>query len=253
MNLDFNGKVAVVTGASTGIGAETAKEFGLAGAKVIVNFKRSEQAAQEVVETIKQAGGEAIAVQADVAVASEVKRLFKKADDEFGGIDILFNNAGALLERCTIEEMTEDLWDEVYNVNVKSVFLCTKYVTPYMKQRGGGSIINTASIAGRNGGGGGSVHYASAKGAVLTFTKGMAKELLEHNIRVNGINPGVITTPFHDQFTKPELREKLVGGIPMGREGTPLECAGAVLFLASDQASYICGEIIEINGGQLMD
>lgn len=253
MKVNFNGKIAVVTGASTGIGAEIAKEFGAAGAKVVVNYKRSEQAANEVVKAIKQEGGEAIAIQADVAVSSDVKRLFEETESVFGGIDILVNNAGALLERSAIEDLPEDLWDEVYNVNVKSVFLCTKYVTPLMKKRGGGSIINTASIAARNGGGGGSVHYASAKGAVLTFTKGMAKELLEHNIRVNGINPGVITTPFHDQFTKPELREKLVGGIPMGREGAPSECAGAVLFLASDQASYICGEIIEINGGQLMD
>lgn len=253
MNIRFDGKVVVITGGSTGIGAAVAKQFGFAGANVVVNYNKSEQEAMEVVEIIQKQGGKSIAVQADVSKAADVKQLFSSALDTFGRIDILFNNAGSLLGRGSIEELSEDLWDQVYDLNVKSVFLCSQSVIPIMKEIGGGVIINTASIAGRNGGGGGSVHYASAKGAVITFTKGLAKELSPYGIRVVGINPGVITTPFHDRYTPNQLRQNLKNTIPMGREGTPEECAGAVIFLASSYASYINGEVIEINGAQLTD
>lgn len=253
MNIRFDEKVVVISGASTGIGAASAKAFGASGAKVVVNYNSSQQEADKVVSAILEAGGEAIAVQADVSTSAGAATLFDQTIETYGRIDVLFNNAGALLERQPIEDLTEELWDQVYDVNVKSVFLCTKKAIPLMKEQGGGVIINTASVAGRNGGGAGSLHYASAKGAVLTLTKGLAKELAPYHIRVNGINPGVISTPFHDRFTPDHLRQKFLGSIPLGREGTPDECAGAVLFLASDAASYLTGEVIEINGGQLMD
>ena len=173
-------------------------------------------------------------------------------EDRYGRLDVLVNNAGSLIERRTLEEMTEDLWDRVISVNLKSVFLCSKAVLPMMKRQGSGRIINMTSVAARNGGGPGSAAYASAKGGVSTLTRAMAKDLVSDNILVNGVAPGVITTPFHDRFTPPDVRERMTAVIPIGREGTPEEVAGAVLFLASPWANYLVGEIIEVNGGQLM-
>ena len=149
--------------------------------------------------------------------------------------------------------MTEDLWDECMAVNVKSVYLCTQAVLPYMKKQGHGRIINLSSIAARNGGGIGVTHYSSSKAAVLTMTKGLAKELADTGITVNAIAPGVINTPFHDKYSPRELREQFKKLIPLAREGEAEEIAYAILFLASDYANFILGETIEINGGQLMD
>jgi 3-oxoacyl-[acyl-carrier protein] reductase len=149
--------------------------------------------------------------------------------------------------------MTEDLWDRVMDVNLKSVFLCSKAVLPALKRQGRGRIINMTSVAARNGGGPGSAAYATAKGGVSTLTRAMAKELVGEGILVNGVAPGIITTPFHERFTPPEMRERMTAGIPIGREGTPEEVARAVVFLASPAADYLVGEIIEVNGGQLMD
>ncbi len=253
MNLSFENKVVVITGGSTGIGAEAAKAFAATGAKVVVNYLHSEQNAMDVVKSIKEKGGEAIAVKADVTSSTDVEKLFEKTIESYHGVDVLINNAGGLLVRCPFEELEEEDWDRVYDLNVKSVFLCSKAAVRFMKKNENGAIINLTSIAARNGGGAGALHYASAKGAVLTLTKGMAKELLQYNIRVNAISPGVISTPFHDKYTPENLRSGFLKGIPMGREGRPDECVGAILFLASDYASYICGETIEINGGQMMD
>jgi 3-oxoacyl-[acyl-carrier protein] reductase len=149
--------------------------------------------------------------------------------------------------------MTEDLWDECMNVNIKSVYLCTQAVLPYMKKQGYGRIINLSSIAARNGGGVGATHYSASKAAVLTMTKGLAKELADTGITVNAIAPGVINTPFHDKYSTSELREQFKKLIPLAREGEAEEIAYAILFLASDYANFILGETIEINGGQLMD
>ena len=176
----------------------------------------------------------------------------REIEDRYGRLDVLVNNAGSLIERRNFSEMTEDLWDRVMSVNLKSVFLCSKAVLPIMKRQGRGRIINMTSVAARNGGGPGSAAYAAAKGGVSTLTRAMAKELVAENILVNGVAPGVITTPFHDRFTPPDVRENMAAAIPMGREGTPEEVAGAVLFLASPWADYLVGEIIEVNGGQLM-
>ncbi|TFG95869.1 MAG: 3-oxoacyl-ACP reductase FabG [Calditrichales bacterium] len=254
MEIRFDNKVVIVTGASLGIGKATAIEFGKAGASVVVNYNRSKESALDVVETIKSAGGKAIAVQADVSRADQVKTLIEKTVAAFGSrIDILVNNAGSLLERRTIEDMTEDLWDECMEVNIKSVYLCTQAVMPYMKKQNYGRIINLTSIAGRNGGGVGASHYSSSKAAVLTLTKGMAKELIPYGIIVNAVAPGVINTPFHDKFSTKELRESFVKMIPVGREGEAEEIAWPILFLASDYATFIVGETLEVNGGQLMD
>jgi len=249
----FSGEVAWVTGSSTGIGRAVAEGLAREGCRVAVHYNSSQDEAREVVNGIEGSGGEAMLVGGDVSDGGEVRRMAGEIEDRFGRLDILVNNAGSLLERRSLEEMTEDLWDRVMDVNLKSVYLCSQAVLPVMKRQGRGRIVNITSVAARNGGGPGSVAYATAKGGVSTLTRAMAKELVADNILVNGVAPGVITTPFHDRFTPPDVREKMAGAIPIGREGTPEETAGAVVFLASSAADYLVGEIIEVNGGQLMD
>ena len=249
----FSEEVAWVTGSSTGIGRAVALALAERGCRVVVHYNRSEDEAREVVERISSSGGEAMLVGGDVANAGEVKRMAGEIEERYGRLDVLVNNAGSLIERRKLEEMTEDLWDRVMDVNLKSVFLCSKAVLPIMKRRGKGKIINVTSVAARTGGGPGSAAYATAKGGVSTLTRAMAKELVGEGIVVNGVAPGVITTPFHERFTPPEMRERMTAGVPIGREGTPEEVAGAVVFLASPAADYLVGEIIEVNGGQLMD
>ena len=248
----FSEEVAWVTGSSTGIGAASAVALAHQGCRVAVHYNRSEDEAQEVMEKITASGGDAMLVGGDVSDAGEVERMAREVEDRYGRLDVLVNNAGSLIERRSFSEMTEDLWDRVISVNLKSVFLCSKAVLPIMKRQGSGRIINVTSVAARNGGGPGSAAYASAKGGVSTLTRAMAKDLVSDNILVNAVAPGVITTPFHDRFTPPDVRENMAAAIPMGREGTPEEVAGAVLFLASPWANYLVGEIIEVNGGQLM-
>ena len=248
----FSEDVAWVTGSSTGIGRAVAVALAEHGCRVVVHYNRSESEAREVVEGIKASGGEAMLVGGDVADAGEVGRMVGEIEDRYGRLDILVNNAGSLVERRTLEEMREQLWDRVMAVNLKSVYLCSQAVLPMMKRQGRGRIINMTSVAARNGGARGSVAYATAKGGVSTLTRAMAKELVGEGILVNGVAPGVITTPFHDRFTPPDMREAMTAAIPMGREGTPEEVAGAVVFLASSWADYLVGEIIEVNGGQLM-
>jgi 3-oxoacyl-[acyl-carrier protein] reductase len=248
----FSEEVAWVTGSSTGIGAASAVALARQGCRVAVHYNRSEDEAREVMEQITASGGDAMLVGGDVSDAGEVERMAREVEDRYGRLDILVNNAGSLIERRSFSEMTEDLWDRVISVNLKSVFLCSKAVLPMMKRQGSGRIINMTSVAARNGGGPGSAAYASAKGGVSTLTRAMAKDLVSENILVNGVAPGVITTPFHDRFTPPDVRENMAAAIPIGREGTPEEVAGAVLFLASPWANYLVGEIIEVNGGQLM-
>jgi 3-oxoacyl-[acyl-carrier protein] reductase len=252
VNRLFSEQVAWVTGSSTGIGRAAALALAEQGCRVVVHYNRSEDEAREVVERISSSGGEAMLVGGDVADAGEVKRMVGEIEDRYGRLDILVNNAGSLIERRTLGEMTEDLWDRVMAVNLKSVYLCSQAVLPMMKRQGKGRIINMTSVAARSGGGPGSAAYATAKGGVSTLTRAMAKELVSEGILVNGVAPGIITTPFHDRFTPPEIREAMASGIPIGREGTPEEVAGAVVFLASSWADYLVGEIIEVNGGQLM-
>jgi 3-oxoacyl-[acyl-carrier protein] reductase len=243
-------EVAWVTGSSTGIGRAVAVELAAGGRRVVVHYNASEDEARDVVREIEGSGGEASLVGGDVSDADEVGRMVGVIKERYGRLDVLVNNAGSLIERRKLSGMTEELWDRVMDVNLKSVYLVSQAVLPLM--RPGGRIINMTSVAARNGGGPGSVAYATAKGGVSTLTRAMAKELVSENILVNAVAPGVITTPFHDRFTPPDVRETLKNAIPMGREGTPEETAGVVAFLASPAADYLVGEIIEVNGGQLM-
>ena len=252
-SFELNGKVALVTGASSGIGRAAAEALAASGARVAINFHRNEAGAEAARAGIVNAGGSAIAVQADVTRSSEVESLVKQTVAEFGPIDILVNNAGSLIERLRILELTEARWDEVIDLNLKSAFLCCRAVAASMMERKAGAIVNVSSIAGRNGGALGSIHYSTAKGGLITFTKGLAKELAPFGIRVNAISPGVINTPYHEQFSSPEMMKTYVGMIPLGRIGTPGEVAKVICFLASDAASYLAGETIEINGGMFMD
>jgi len=249
---DLKNKVALITGASSGIGRATAEVLGASGANVAVNYFKNEKGANEAVAAVQAAGGKAVALKADVRRSVECSSLVAATEKAFGPIDILINNAGSLVERLRILELTEERWDEVFDLNLKSAYLCCRAVAKSMIDRKSGVMINVSSIAARNGGGLGASHYAAAKGAMTTFSKSLAKEMAQHNVRVNCVEPGVIDTPFHQQFSTPELMKAFTASIPMGRVGTSAEVAQAIAFLCSDASSYLCGESIEINGGMLM-
>ncbi len=249
----LKGQVALITGASSGIGRATAEVMAREGARVAVNYLKNQKGAEEAVEAIRKAGGEALAVRADVSRQDGVHSLVAAVRKQWGRIDILVNNAGDLIARRTLADMTVEYWDQIMDLNLKSVFLCTQAVWEEMAARKSGCIINVSSIAGRNGGGLGAAAYAAAKGGLLTYTKGLAKELAPHGIRVNGIAPGVIATPYHERYSPPELMARMVATIPLGRPGTSEEIADVILFLASPASRYILGETVEVNGGMLMD
>jgi 3-oxoacyl-[acyl-carrier protein] reductase len=249
----FKDQVVLITGASSGIGRATAEAMAREGARVGVNYCKNQAGAEEAAETIRRAGGEALTIGADVTRNGDVLTMVEAVRKEWGRIDILVNNAGDLLARHTLADMTEEYWDLIMALNLKSAFLCVKAVWEEMAARKSGCIINISSIAGRNGGGVGVAAYAAAKGGLLTYTKSLAKELAPHGIRVNGIAPGVIATPFHERYSPAELMQRLVGMIPLGRAGASEEIADVVVFLASPAARYITGETIEVNGGMLMD
>lgn len=249
----FEGQVVLITGASSGIGRTTAEAFARAGASVAVNYLKNEKGAEEAAQAVRKLGREAITVKADVTSGSDVKSLMETTLKKLGRIDILVNNAGDLLARRNLPEITEEYWDQIMALNVKSVFLCSQAIWKHMAERKSGVIVNVSSIAGRNGGGPGASVYAAAKGAMITYTKGLAKELVPHGIRVNGINPGVIATPYHERYSPPELFKKYVSTIPIGKAGTSEEVADVIVFLASPAARYIIGETVEVNGGMLMD
>lgn len=250
--LDLTGKVALVTGASSGIGAATAVVLADLGAKVALSYHSNSIGAEQIRAKISAAGGTAIALHADVRHIAEIHSLVKRTVDELGPVDILVNNAGSLIERMRILELSSERWDEVMNLNLKSAVMCSQAVAASIIERKTGAIINVVSIAGRNGGGPGAGAYSAAKGGLIAFTKSLAKELAPHGVRVNAISPGVIDTPFHHTFSTPEIIRGFISSIPMGRMGRPEECAHVIAFLASDAASYLAGETIEVNGGQLM-
>jgi 3-oxoacyl-[acyl-carrier protein] reductase len=247
------GQSVLVTGASTGIGAAVARAFGAQGAKVAVHYNQSEGPANEVADAIRASGGEAMLVRADVRDSAAIRAAVKAVNDRFGGIGILVNNAGSLVKRVPIAELTDELFDDVLHINALSMLAFCREAVPIMRKRGGGNIVNVTSIAARHGGGPGAYLYAGAKGFVSTATRGLAKELVGDKIRVNAVAPGVIVTPFHDRFSTPQMLESFKATIPMGRLGTADECVGAFLYLASDALSaYVTGQIIEVNGGQYM-
>ena len=250
--LDLTGKVALVTGASSGIGAATARIFADLGARVAFTYHNNEKGAEQVRGDIEKTGATAVVIKADVRNSKEVQSMIDRTVKELGPIDLLINNAGGLVERQRIAQITDERWNEILNLNLTSVMECCRIVAPSMVERKTGSIVNIVSIAGRSGGGPGAIAYSTSKGALITFTKGLARELAPQGVRVNAVSPGVIDTPFHEVFSTPEMIRNFVASIPMGRTGTSEECATAIAFLASDAASYITGETIEVNGGQLM-
>jgi 3-oxoacyl-[acyl-carrier protein] reductase len=249
---DLTDRTALVTGASSGIGAAAAVVLAGLGARVAIGYHHNAKGAEATRDRIKTDGGSAVAIRADVRRPEDVRALVDRAVAELGPIDILVNNAGSLVGRFAIREITEEHLDEVLALNLKSAVLASKAVVPAMIEKTRGAIINVVSIAGHNGGGPGAGAYAAAKAALTAYTKSMAKELAPHNVRVNAVSPGVIDTPFHETFSTPEIIQTFVKAIPMGRVGTSEECATVIAFLASDAASYIAGETIEVNGGQLM-
>lgn len=250
---DLKSKVVLVTGASTGIGAAVARAFGANGSRVVVHFHSSEAAAQKVVADIIATGSEAIALQADARQPSELRGLIDTAAERFGRLDVLINNAGDLVGRVPVADSDDAFLDELFALNMRSVVAASRAAIPHLRRAGGGSIISTTSISARNGGGPGSVLYASSKGFVSTFTHGLAKELIRDRIRVNAVAPGVITTPLQERHTTPAQMEAFRAAIPMGRFGVADECTGAYLYLASESmSSYVTGQILEVNGGQLM-
>ncbi|MGP4065459.1 3-oxoacyl-[acyl-carrier-protein] reductase [Oceanobacillus sp. M65] len=245
----LQGKNALVTGASRGIGREIALELARQGANVAVNFSGNEAKAQEVVEEIKAIGRNAIKVQADVANETSVKEMVKEVIGEFGTLDILVNNAGVTRDNLLMR-MKEEEFDQVINTNLKGVFICTKTVTRQMMKQKSGQIINVSSIVGVSGNPG-QANYVAAKAGVIGLTKTTAKELASRNIRVNAVAPGFISTDMTDALTE-EQQAGMLDMIPLGKLGKPEEVAKVVRFLASEDASYITGQTIHIDGGMVM-
>lgn len=250
--MDLGGLTALVTGASSGIGAATAVTLADLGAKVAIGYHRNARGAEEVRRAIADAGGTAIAVQADVRDPAATRALVDRTMAELGPVDVLVNNAGSLVERRSIREITPERLGEILAVNLTSAVMATQAVATSMIERRRGAIVNVVSIAGHTGGGPGAGAYAASKAALTAYTKASAKELAPYGVRANAVSPGVIDTPFHEVFSTPEMIAAFVKSIPLGRVGTSAECATVIAFLASGASSYITGETIEVNGGQLM-
>jgi len=249
---EFEGKTALVTGASRGIGAATAVALARQRTRrVLVHYSSYRQGAEETAAAIERAGAECILMQADLGRLEGIHSFIAQLRKTGPEVDILVNNAGSLVRRAQLTEVTEALYDEVMNLNVKSAYFITQAVAPHMIGRASGAIVHVSSIAARNGGGPGATVYAAAKGAVLTMTKGMARELAPKGIRVNGVSPGTVDNHFHEQFSTREILESVVRMTPAGRLGTNEDVADVIVFLCSDAARYIHGQTIEVNGGML--
>jgi len=241
-----NKKVVLITGASRGIGAELAKRFAENGYSVVIDYNESEKKAFEVLEEITSKGGEAVAVKADMRVPSEVENLFNTAIKTFGHIDVLINNAAVALGKLLIDTTLED-FENVFNTNIRGYFLMTKQAIPHFLARGGGKIINISSVWGQTGGALETV-YSASKGAIIAFTKAVAKEYALSNITVNTISPGVIDTDMIRIYSDEEI-DALRQMIPVEKIAHPVEIANMALFLASDKANYITGQVLAVNGG----
>lgn len=254
MELNFKGKTALVTGGSAGIGRETVIAFAKSGANVVFSYLTGQADAESLQKELEEAVGsdgvKVLAVRADATKREDVKALVDAARGVTGTIDVLVNNAGSLVKREPISSMSSELWNDIIELNLTSVMLCTQEALPYIPEEG--KIVNVSSLAAQNGGGPGASAYATAKGGVISLTKAMAKEFAPRRITVNSVTPGLITTRFHDRFTAPDARQAMIDGIPLGREGRPDEVAALIVFLASDWAAYITGETIAINGGSYL-
>ena len=249
---DLAGKAVLITGASTGIGAALAREFARQGAWVGLHYNASVDAAQTLSAEITAAGGRVVLIRSDMSTGAGARDAVDQAVAAFGRLDGLINNAGGMVRRVSYELATEADYDEIMDLNARSVLVACGAAIPHLKKQGG-FIINTSSIAARNGAGGGAGLYGSAKSFVSNVTRGMAKELIPFGIRVNAVSPGVVATPFHARYSTAAQMAAMVATIPQGRAGVAEDCVGAYLFLASAALSgYVVGQVIEVNGGQLM-
>lgn len=244
----LEGKVAIITGAGSGIGRATAQFFAEEGAKVVV-AEYNAATGQETVDLIRQAGGEAVFVQVDVSKADQVERMVQAAVDTYDRIDVLFNNAGILFFG-TLTETEEDVWDRVMGVNLKGTYLCSKYVIPHMIDGGGGSIINASSSTGAHDACGNAAAYVASKGGITLLTKCMAIDYAQYGIRVNAVAPGPTDTPMLQDNLSEQALKDFAATFPAKRLGQPRELAQAVLFLASDEASFVTGCVMAVDGGQ---
>ncbi|MEM7674366.1 MAG: glucose 1-dehydrogenase [Myxococcota bacterium] len=255
--IGFKNRRVLVTGASGGIGRATAVEFATAGARVAVHGFRNIEAAKQTAELVRMSASvvhEPVVVTGDLSDPKTAHQVVDAAVQNLGGIDILVNNAGDLIERRALADMDIEFFDRVIGANVHSALFCTQAAAKVMIEAGeGGAIVNMGSLAAWNGGGPGSAAYSTAKGAVVSLTKALAKELAPKGIRVNCVSPGLIgQTDFHARFTKPEAFEAATKGIPLGKPGEPVEVARVITFLASEASSFLVGETIEINGGMYL-
>ncbi len=249
MQIDLSGKTAFVTGGSVGIGAAITNMLAECGAHVIFTYFSHQEEAEQVAAEIAAKGFRADPLPLDATDGAAVTETINAAAQRFGGrLDILVNNAGQLIQRVTVSEMPDEHWHKVMDVNVTSTFFCTRAALPHMPQ--GARIVNMSSLAGRNGGGVGAVAYATAKAAIIGFTRAMAKELAPRGITVNALAPGfIVDTPFHDTFTGRENFTGVINTIPLKRAGVPNDVAGAVLYFVSDLGAWVTGQTAEINGG----
>lgn len=246
--MSLKGKTAIITGGGRDIGRATAIRLAQAGANVVINYHSSSEGAESAVAEIEAAGGGALALQGDMTKEAEVAKLVAAAVEKFGGLDIIAHVTGGLVARKPLPELTIDHWQTVMDLNATSFLHIVRAALPEMKN--GGSIVVTASQAGRDGGGPGAIAYAASKGAVMTMVRGMAKEL-GPDIRVNSVCPGMIDTDFHNTFTKPEVRTHVANVTPLKREGVPEDVANLMCYLASDEGAFVTGTNIDINGGML--
>jgi 3-oxoacyl-[acyl-carrier protein] reductase len=249
---DLAGRRVLVTGASSGIGAAVALAFGRCGAHVAVHYRSHHKRAADVRDAILATGGAAFTTQGDLSREEDRARVAQETVQHFGGLDVLINNAGAMLNRRTLDQSDDGFFSEIMDVNLRSVVGMTRLLAPTLGKSRGASIINTGSRAAMTGGGPGAMLYAASKGAVNTLTIGLARELGPQGIRVNTVSPGFIETPIHTGLMSPETREATRREIPLGRLGEPEDCVGAYLFLASEKlAGYVSGTTIHVTGGRL--